>query len=320
MLFLVAMLTAFLACEDPNPIIDEPFPEIDTNVVPFNRDTMDTIVPVIVPDFFTTGRFSKIEFEQIGDYLLLTDSAGKQHRFYCGFLSTGSDLINNEKKYTGRTVTIGWKKERHYEEIDDQWTDIDSVVTMQWSGFTKTIGKNGDYPTAASAFSSIQEGDTLEFLPGEYRLRSSLELWGVRNVVVTGPADQSAQLICEDQSANVFWIVNSQNITIQNLHCTHEQPAEGESCTGNVIALDHAVNIDIKNSNLNGCGAVGLWAFSAERVRLTNNWIHDNTLWSVLWDGVGLMEATDEYPDLVFEGNKIEDNGLLNPLFNDTID
>ena len=162
-----------------------------------------------------------------------------------------------------------------------------------------------------------ENGDEIILREGVYELTRSIELWEKNDIVLRG--EGLVKLICNDINDNVFWIVTCKRVRLENLHCTHTNPPEGAFCTGNVIAIDMCEDITIKDCDINGCGAIGVYNFGGRKITLKNNVIHDNTFWAIEDDGVGYIDAKKYREDLdnpgnfIFQSNKFFDNGLNNP-------
>lgn len=162
------------------------------------------------------------------------------------------------------------------------------------------------YSTFKEAIDNCKEGDSIIVYPGKYIYSEEINL-SADYVSIIGVG--KPQILCTSKEQNVLWVLSG-HIVIKNLKLSHIKPEYWSYCTGNVLALDWADDILIENCDLNGCGRIGVYMFSATNVVLKKNWIHDNSLSAVQIDGEDLFSATEEYPGIVkFEGNKIEKNG-----------
>ena len=307
-LILAFFVTGFLACSD-EVNSDIPTSVVTGDTLTHFSDSLRSDSMPLLPDDYASGIFRQLEFGDVGDFIILSDSTGKQRKFYGGILGNGHPLLTDEDRFKGRSVTIGWKKVKYYYEIEKRELELDSIVSIEWTGFLKTIGEGGDYVNPAMAISSLQAGDTLEFLSGVYSFPETLELWGMKNVTITGPTDKSAILVCETPDANIFTLVNCQNIRLHNLSLIHFRPEDESLCEGNIIALSHCNNITIKNCEMSGCSAVGVRAEGCRNVLLVENHIHDISMYAVQWNGEGLQEASTDFGALNFRNNLILNNG-----------
>ncbi|OPL19612.1 MAG: hypothetical protein AVO35_09870 [Candidatus Aegiribacteria sp. MLS_C] len=174
-------------------------------------------------------------------------------------------------------------------------------------GRTIQIGDGLDYRSPMEALPEVEDGDTVLVTAGVYESDLSLELWGVRNVVLI--AEEGASLVCTSMLNNVMWIVNCDSVTVSGFAAAHIQPSEDERCYGNVFALDSSDGITIRNCDISGCGAIGVYAFNCGDVFLEDNFIHGNTLWAVHFEGQGLMQEDSLVPGLTMEGNTLLNNG-----------
>jgi parallel beta-helix repeat protein len=156
------------------------------------------------------------------------------------------------------------------------------------------------------AIDAAKAGDSIIVYPGKYVSDADITL-SKNYVSIVGVG--KPQILCTSMQENVLW-VQADHIYIKNIKASHIQPDFYANCVGNVFALDNAHDITIENCEINGCGRIGVYMFSASGVVLKNNWIHNNSLSAVQVDDVNLFTETDAYLDLVrFIHNRIEKNG-----------
>lgn len=167
-------------------------------------------------------------------------------------------------------------------------------------------GTGAKFKSLNEAVAQAKDGDSIIVYPGKYV--NSDEIWLDKNhIKIVGIG--KPQILCDDMTKNVIWIL-SEHVWIKNLKLSHIKPSFYANCVGNVIALDNARNVIIEDCDINGCGRIGVYTFSAFNILLKNNWIHDNSFCAVQIDDMNLFAETNEYLDRVkFEGNRIEKNG-----------
>lgn len=168
------------------------------------------------------------------------------------------------------------------------------------------FGSGARFKTLHEAVQQAKDGDSIIVYPGVYK--SSEEVWLDKNhVKIVGVG--KPQILCDDMTKNVIWVL-SQDVLIKNLKLSHIKPSFYANCVGNVIALDNARNVLIEDCDINGCGRIGVYMFSAYNITLKNNWIHENSFCAVQLDDVNLFGETSDYKDqIIFIGNRIENNG-----------
>jgi parallel beta-helix repeat protein len=86
-------------------------------------------------------------------------------------------------------------------------------------------------------------------------------------------------------------------------------PAEDERCYGNVFAIDSCDSVTIRDCDISGCGAIGVYTFNCGEIILMDNFIHDNTLWAVQHEGNDLLVEDSSIPGLTMKGNTLVNNG-----------
>ncbi|MBN2587430.1 MAG: right-handed parallel beta-helix repeat-containing protein [Candidatus Fermentibacteraceae bacterium] len=181
------------------------------------------------------------------------------------------------------------------------------LMSAMASAATLTVGEGLEYEDPHDALALVQDGDTVLILAGTYEFDQSLELWGRKDVAVIG--GEGAVLVCNSRTENVMWIVNSDRVTVSGLRATHTMPEAEERCYGNVFAIDSCDSVTVMNCDICGCGAIGVYTFNCGDVFLRNNFIHDNTLWAVQYEGQNLLAEDSGIPGLTMEGNTIVNNG-----------
>lgn len=174
-------------------------------------------------------------------------------------------------------------------------------------GRTILVGEGLDYPSPMEAFPDVRDGDTVLVAAGVYESDVSLELFGVRNVTLEG--EEGATLVCSSMLENVMWIVYCDSVTVSGFTATHTQPSKEQRCCGNVFALDSSDGITIRDCEISGCGAIGVYTFNCGDVLLEDNFIHGNTRWAVQFEEEGLMREDSSIPGLTMEGNTLFNNG-----------
>jgi len=171
------------------------------------------------------------------------------------------------------------------------------------------VDTGAKYKTLKEAIDNVNEGDSLVIYPGKY-IDSSFIYLGKDYVKIVGIG--KPQLLCTSMQENVLW-VQSDHILIKGIKASHIKPDFWANCTGNVFALDNANDVVIENCEINGCGRIGVYMFSAKGVVLKNNWIHNNSLCAVQLDDLNLFTETDKYIEYVkFINNRIMNNGNTN--------
>lgn len=153
---------------------------------------------------------------------------------------------------------------------------------------------------------------------GTYRLRNRLVLDGKKNIRIEGRG--RVELIVSDLFEPVFEIRQCENIQVRHLRARHEEPAYGYECEGAVISVQKSNRVGIWDSQLNGCGAAGVYAMSSFDVVVKNNkifnnsyagvWLHDSRAYVVgnRITGNAASVVTTGKSWLTMLENKIEDN------------
>jgi parallel beta-helix repeat protein len=180
------------------------------------------------------------------------------------------------------------------------------TITYCW-GTTLFVGKTEQYTTIQDAVTAASDGDTIMIKEGQYECDRAVEFFDRHHIVMCGSGN--VVLTCSNMDDNVFWIINSSDITIRNLTARHTDPPEDALCVGNVFGIDSSDDIVIENCDIQGCGAIGVYIWNSMNIVLRNNYIHDNTIWAVEFEGLGFLSDDQDIDGLTFDGNRIENNG-----------
>lgn len=184
-------------------------------------------------------------------------------------------------------------------------TGVTSGITV--SRPPLVVGQGMEYATPHEAVKNCRDGDTILIMEGTYTFEKGLELFEKNNITILGR--EKVELVCTNMDDNVMWILTCNNIRIRNIKARHTNPTKEERCYGNVFALDSSTKVIIDDCEINGCGAIGVYASGCKDVLLRRNHIHNNSLWAVQHNGVGFLGEVDHIEDLRFLDNKIENNG-----------
>ena len=101
-----------------------------------------------------------------------------------------------------------------------------------------------------------------------------LFLDGVHNLTLQGAGDGRSEIIVEPRYANVINFRNCSNISIGNIKAGHTD--EG-MCSGGVFFFDNCTEIRIDDTDMYGCGTLGLILNKVTGVRVTGSTIYECT-------------------------------------------
>lgn len=93
------------------------------------------------------------------------------------------------------------------------------------------------------------------------------------NLTIKGEEGAKVQLLVEPRYATVLNFSNCNNINIENIIAGH-YPDEGY-CTGGVLYFDSSKNINVNNSELFGCGTMGVTLYDVENFFFNNSIIKE---------------------------------------------
>ncbi len=141
--------------------------------------------------------------------------------------------------------------------------------------FAETIHVLPGGDTLQKAINMAMSGDKIMISGGTYETQKSVEITRKSNLTIEGQGD--VWLLCDDVNVDVINIINSKNIRLMNLKARHKKPLKEYQCHGSVVNITSSSNIHIEGCELNGCGAIGVYASNCKNLIITKNYIHKNS-------------------------------------------
>ncbi len=157
---------------------------------------------------------------------------------------------------------------------------ISAILFIASCNLTKNIIKIDKYDSFS--LSNIKSGSYVKLKKTTIILESHILIKEKSNITIDG---NGATLIMKSMSDDVILIENSDNIVLKNFKATHIEPQGPTGCTGNVVHIEGGSNILIENCELNGCGIVGLAAYSTKGLKVVKNYIHKNSKYGIIYQG-----------------------------------
>ncbi len=135
---------------------------------------------------------------------------------------------------------------------------------------------------------------------GEYVLPKGLAIRDANNFALEGSGD--VRILVANTDDSVISIAGSANVRLSNLYLSHLKPRPDYECHGPVLAIEKCANVTVLESELHGCGALGVKAISVAGlvVRWCN--IRKNTFNAFYLSRCRTVKVI---------GNRIEDNANM---------
>ena len=152
---------------------------------------------------------------------------------------------------------------------------------------------------------NARDGSTVTIPFGEYCLSDGLVIRDRKNLIIT--SQSGTRILVKDVKADVVSILQSEEISINNLHLRHVNPLEEYQCHGAVIRVKDSNDILIRNCELNGCGAIGVSSWSSKNIIIRNCHIHHNTFNAFYFQSCA---------DMKIQSSVAEDNGNFIQMYN----
>lgn len=166
--------------------------------------------------------------------------------------------------------------------------------------------------------SKLQPGDSVIFERGVYDLERSLILSDQSDLVLR--AEGKVELVLRDLESAVIELRHCERIRIQGLRARHLEPNSEYECEGAVITVRDSQQIAVKDCQLNGCGAAGVYATETRDLVVLNNILFRNTFAAVwLYNSSALVQGnrihsnaaeviTTGECDVTLVGNQVKNN------------
>ena len=158
--------------------------------------------------------------------------------------------------------------------------------------------------------SNATAGDSIVLKSGVYNLESGLFISADYLSLIGEPGC----FIYANIDYNVLDI-DAHYVSLRNLYLSHLN-SENADCSGDVILINaySCSNVTIENCDINGCGVVGINLYATEQnsnlnYLFKNNFIHNNSEAAFKISGQGYQKEINSSGGIVFENNKIWNNG-----------
>ena len=164
------------------------------------------------------------------------------------------------------------------------------------------------------------DGGTVSVPKAKFVLKQGLLVANRKNIRIE--CAPGSQILVDDISADVIEIVDSKGISISGAFLRHLNPLKKYECHGDVVKLRNASEVTIENSELDGCGAIGLSAWGSSNITVQNCLIAHNSFNALYIDGCATVRIKDNViennanliqsyrsDDIEMSGNVIRNNG-----------
>lgn len=100
-----------------------------------------------------------------------------------------------------------------------------------------------------------------------------LMISGVKNLTITAESPKSVTIAAMPRYADVLNFTDCDTIALAGLTVGHTE--EPGSCSGGVLYFDNTDNVSVVDCALYGCGIMGVYGYSCERMHITTTEIYD---------------------------------------------
>lgn len=129
---------------------------------------------------------------------------------------------------------------------------------------------------------SAPDGGTVHIPMGRYVLSDGLIVSGRKDLTIE--CAPGSQILVNDISADVLEIADCTNITLRGAFLRHLKPLPNYECHGDVLKIRKAENVRVENSELDGCGAIGVSAWGSNNITISHCLIQHNSFNALYFD------------------------------------
>lgn len=119
------------------------------------------------------------------------------------------------------------------------------------------------------------DGGTVRIPRGRYVLSDGLIVSGRNDLTIE--CEPGSQILVNDISADVLEIEGSENITLRGAFLRHLNPLPRYECHGDVLKIRQSSTVTVENSELDGCGAVGVSAWGSANITVDHCLVRHNS-------------------------------------------
>lgn len=139
--------------------------------------------------------------------------------------------------------------------------------------------------------------------PGEY----GLQIQYMDDLTIRGQGKDKTKLLTCSQFAHVLSIVDSRNVTLEDMTLGHRE--RSDACEGGVVYTAYSSNLSLRNLGLYGCGAVGVWGYECQDMQVKDCEIYDCSMSAVSLSQCGKVSIRS--CDIHSLGNQMPVSGIF---------
>ncbi len=119
------------------------------------------------------------------------------------------------------------------------------------------------------------DGGTVRIPKAKYILTDGLRVYNRNNLTIA--CERGSQILVNDISADVLEIADSKGIRLQGAFLRHLKPLPKYECHGDVLKLRTSEDVIVEDSELDGCGAIGVSIWKSTNVTVQHCLIQNNS-------------------------------------------
>jgi len=198
-------------------------------------------------------------------------------------------------------------------------------MTAEWDGETNSAYLGGSIPkeitevtvsTAEELIAALGSNKRIFLEEGTYNLTAvspsyinnpsvyfqeiydgpELQLDGIHNLTIQGIGNSPSEIVVEPRYSFVMNFINCSNISIESIKAGH---TEGGYCTGGVFSFENSSGIQINDTQMYGCGTIGLSLLRVSDMKVTDSVIYECT-YGIMYVG---YSSDILFKDCVFRDN-----------------
>lgn len=135
------------------------------------------------------------------------------------------------------------------------------------------------------------DGGTVTIPLARYVLSDGLRVHNRTNLTIS--CAPGSQILVDDISADVLEIANSTDIRIEGAFLRHLKPLPEYECHGDVLKMRGSENIVVENSELDGCGAIGVAVWQSRNIKVKQCLIQNNSFNALYFEGAENVHIAD---------------------------
>ena len=173
--------------------------------------------------------------------------------------------------------------EKRLTEIEKRLAAVENRVVASDAGRQKALPPLQESKVSLqSLIDKAEDGAVVKVPRARYVSENSVVIKSRGRLTVR--CEKGTEILCSDVNKDVLQITGSSQVTVEGALLRHTKPLGAYACHGSVVRVEKSTSVTIAQCELNGCGAVGLYASGSKTLVLSKCLVQKNSFTALYLD------------------------------------